>query len=245
MGKRRLPRLIFRWNRTAVAERNKPMNDRRLFLKNGLLALVGIAGIAAGGKAEAAQGKRFGMIIDINRCTGCQSCVIACKAQNKTATDKFNTKVLSVEDGNYPDARVVFTPVQCNQCVNPPCVPACPINATFKLPNGIVVTDWNKCEGIGACVPACPYEARFLDNRFGNKVDKCDFCVNRLEKGLLPACVEACEANARIFGDMNAPEGEFAEYLKRKDLNVRKPELKIKTSILYVSSRSSKRGGSL
>lgn len=226
------------------------MNDRRLFLKNGLLAIVGIAALSKTPKAEAAaETKKYGMIIDLNRCTGCQSCVIACKAQNKTVQDRFNTRVLTIEDGIYPDARIVFTPILCNHCENPPCVPACPLKATFKLPNGIVVTDWDKCQGVGACVPACPYEARFLDPRYkgeaGGKVDKCDFCLNRLEKGLLPACVEACSPRARLFGDLNAPEGEFAEYLMRTDLKRRKAELKIKTSVLYVPSRKSKKGGSL
>lgn len=221
------------------------MTSRRLFLKNGLavIAMAGLAKVPEG--AAASPSTKWGMIIDVNRCTGCQACVIACKAQNKTAPDQFNTRVLTLEDGNYPESRVIFTPVQCNHCENPRCVPACPLEATYKLPNGIVVTDWEKCESYGACVPACPYGARFLDERYGKKVDKCDFCLNRLEQGLLPACVEACEANARLFGDMNAPVGEFAEYLRRRDLTVRKPELNIKTSLRYVPSRTGKKGGSL
>lgn len=219
------------------------MQSRRLFLKNGLV-VIGLAGMAkVPGALASSPTPKWAMIIDVNRCTGCQSCVIACKAQNKTAAGQFNTRVLSLEDGNFPEARVIFTPVQCNHCENPPCVPACPLEATYKLPNGIVVTDWEKCESFGTCVTACPYGARFLDERHGNKVDKCDFCLNRLEQGLLPACVEACEANARVFGDLNAPSGEFAEYLKRRDLAVRKPELKIKTSIRYVPSRTGKKGG--
>lgn len=222
------------------------MNDRRIFMKNGLLAIVGIAGLTKGAQSEAApQSQKWGMIIDLNRCTGCQACVIACKAQNKTVANQFINKVLSLEDGNYPEARVVFTPIQCNQCEEPPCVPACPVNATFKLPNGIVVTDWDKCESIGTCITACPYGARFLDERYDSKVDKCDFCLNRIEKDLMPACVEACEANVRIFGDMNAPTGEFAEYLKRTDMTYRKPELKITTSLQYVPSRHATKGGPL
>jgi len=233
---------------------NEERNDRRFFLKNGFLAMAGTVTAAAAlsktPKAEASsQEKKYGMIIDLNRCTGCQACVIACKAQNKTVKDKFNTKILTIEDGNYPNSRVVNTPVQCNQCENPPCVPACPIKATFKLPNGIVVTDWDKCQGIGACVTACPYDARFLDPRHkgevGGKVDKCDFCINRLEQGLMPACVEACEANARIFGDINNPQGEFAEYLKRTDLKMRKPEKKTNPNIRYVTNRHSAKGGLL
>jgi Fe-S-cluster-containing dehydrogenase component len=226
------------------------VSGRRFFLKNGLLAIAGIVGATglagkgngvANGEAKGSP-KKYGLIIDLNRCIGCQSCVIACKAQNQTAVKRFCTRVLIGEDGSYPDSRVIFTPIQCNQCENPPCIPACPIKATFKLPNGIVVTDWEKCKGIGTCVKACPYGARFLDPRFGNKVDKCDFCINRLEQSLLPACVEACSPRARIFGDFNAPEREFVEYLKRADLVGRKPELGLKTSILYVPSQKSGKG---
>lgn len=228
------------------------MSERRFFLKNGLLVILGMVGLAGTKKAAAMSAKpdlgpKYGMVIDINRCTGCQSCVIACKAQNKTLSGHFNTKVLSFEDGNYPDSRVIYNPVQCNQCENPPCVDACPIDATFKLPNGIVVTDWDICQGIGECVKECPYDARFLDTRHmgadNGKADKCDFCVNRLEQGLEPACVEACSPKARIFGDLNAPKGEFADYIKRFDIVRRKPELKIKTNLLYVPSRKSKKGG--
>lgn len=116
------------------------MQSRRFFLKNGL-AVIGLAGLAkVPGAAASSPASKWAMIIDVNRCTGCQSCVIACKAQNKTAADRFNTRVLSLEDGNFPEARVIFTPVQCNHCENPRCVPACPLEATYKLPNGIVVT---------------------------------------------------------------------------------------------------------
>lgn len=228
------------------------MSERRFFLKRGLLVILGIAGFACAKKEDELSTKpgleqKFGMVIDINRCTGCQSCVIACKAQNKTVADHFNTRILSIEDGNYPDSRIIYNPIQCNQCEDPPCVPACPVDAAFKLPNGIVVTDWDKCQGIGECVKACPYDARFIDTRYkgeeGGKSDKCDFCVNRLEQGLEPACVEACSPKARLFGDINAPVGEFADYLKRSDITVRKPDLKLKTNLMYVPSRKSTKGG--
>jgi tetrathionate reductase subunit B len=113
-------------------------------------------------------------------------------------------------------------------------VPACPEKATYKLENGIVFTDWKRCAGLGNCVHACPYGARSLDPRFENKADKCDFCLDRLEDGLPPACVEHCPPGARIFGDRERPSGLFAEYLKRTDLVTARPELRMKTSVLYV-----------
>ncbi len=124
-------------------------------------------------------------------------------------------------------------------------MPACPYDATFKLSNGIVVTDWDKCKAAGNCVTACPFEARFLDPTHGNKSDKCDFCLDRVNAGLEPACVEACSEKARLFGDIHTATGEFADYLKREDLVRRKPGLNIRTAVHYVPLRGSKSGGLL
>ena len=214
------------------------MQTRRRFLeKSGLLLLGTAASLAITEQAcSASSPGQPAMIIDLNRCIGCQSCVIACKGYTKTAPGKFNTHVITEEKASVP-ARISFTPVQCNQCDNPPCVPACPFDATFKLANGIVVIDLAKCRSCGSCIDACPYGARFRDQNFENKADKCDFCNDRLQEGLEPACVEACSSHARIFGDMNAPKGEFATYLQDKKLAIRKPEKKTGPNILYVQSR--------
>ncbi|MEA3467903.1 MAG: 4Fe-4S dicluster domain-containing protein [Thermodesulfobacteriota bacterium] len=213
------------------------MQTRRTFIQRSGLVILGAATGLAGVekvKAEVAITKPV-MIIDLNRCTGCQSCVVSCKGHSMTAPEKFNTRLITMEKDNSP-AQVIFTPVQCNQCDDPPCVPACPVNATFKLDNGIVVTDWDKCQSTGDCIAACPYEARFADSRHGQKVDKCDFCMDRLMQGLEPACVEACSSGARIFGDVNNPQGEFASYLRDKELVVRMPEKQTKPNVLYIKA---------
>lgn len=251
------------------------MSSRRQFLKKGgvLAAIFGAMGsIPIANAEESHQSKKWGMVIDLNRCIGCHSCVIACKAQNNTVAGRFSTRIVIDEVGTLNEPRKSFIPVLCNHCENPACETACPVNALVKLPNGIVVADWNKCapekckpisNGIGACVAACPYNANFLDARYGDRVDKCDFCLGRVEKGLEPACVESCSSKARLFGDMNAPKGEFAEYLKKADMKRpkpevrfkeylkrigfmrRKPDLKIKTSVLYLPSRKAKNEGVL
>ncbi len=219
------------------------MNRRGFIKKSGLLILGGAAVVGIESAAAAAENpEKWGLIIDLNRCTGCQSCVIACKNQSKTTSGNFNTRVLSAETGSGPAARVVYMPVQCNQCDNPPCVAACPAHATFKLANGIVVTDWDKCESNGACVESCPYGARFLDSQHGNKADKCDFCLDRLALGLKPACVESCPSKARIFGNMKQPRGEFAAYLNKAGLRVRKPEFKTRPRVHYIPSRHGREG---
>lgn len=214
------------------------MNSRRLFLKNGIALTVAMAAGACAksvpGAVQAKPEHRYMIIIDQNRCMGCQACVIACKAEHDAAENEFNTKIVKEE---HSSKQAVFYPIQCNHCEDPLCVKACSINATFKLANGIVVTDWQKCDGLGDCVSACPYDARFFDTRFkggsGPKVDKCDMCISRIEKGLVPSCVEVCPAGTKIFGDAENPSGEFAEYLKNGRLLSAKPELRIKTIVKY------------
>ncbi len=219
------------------------MGDRRKFLKQGIGALAGAAALHTTGlSVSLAQtaAPDFVMIVDLGKCNGCDACVIACKARNKTAPDHFLTRIIPMETGTYPRTKTTFVPVHCNQCEDAPCVAACPEDATFKLENGVVFTDWSRCTGRGDCVPACPYNARLLDPRFENKSDKCDFCLDRLQRGLLPSCVESCAPGAKVFGDRKHPTPELAEYLKRTDLIPAKPELQIRTRVLYVPGRKEK-----
>ena len=215
------------------------MEQRRSFLKKSGLVMLGLAASTCISPVGPALGKtkKYAMIVDLDRCTGCQSCVIACKAQNKTTKGFFNTKIEIREEGKFPNSTLKFTPRQCNQCEDPPCVDACGNDATFKLANGIVVTDWGRCVGDGACVNSCPYGARFLDPESDNKADKCDFCVSRLEKGLEPECVESCPSAARIFGDLTSPKDEFASYLKSKNLQPPLMDVDTGAKVFYRDSR--------
>ncbi len=216
------------------------MTTRREFLVgSGLLALGATSALAGSARATGRAGSgRMTMIIDQARCTGCRSCLIACKGYTATTPGHFNTRLLEGEDEH---GRAVFTPVQCNQCDDPPCVRCCPAAATFKLDNGVVVTDWDRCLACGACVTACPYGARFADARHGGKVDKCDFCQDRLEQGRVPLCVEACSAGARLFGDREDPQGEFAACLGTSTFRVLRPELETGPNVLYVVHRDYQR----
>lgn len=194
------------------------MEGRRTYLKRTGLVLLGLGAtstlaVASGAQQKQSDKTKPAMIIDVNRCMGCQSCVIACKEQNKTPHGFFNTEVKRNNHGSFPKAYQTYEPDLCRHCDDAPCISACEYDATFQLDNGIVVVDWNRCTGCGACVEACAYDARFLDPDNDNKADKCDFCITRLERGLEPACVETCSAGARIFGDIARPEGEFAAYL--------------------------------
>lgn len=139
--------------------------------------------------------------------------------------------------------------VTCNHCENPPCVKACPTGATFKRPDGIVAMDYHRCIGCRFCMGACPFGARsfnFRDPRpFIKKIDpdyptrtmgvveKCTFCVERLEKGQMPACVEASNGGL-IFGDLDDPNSEVRKIISSKFTIRRKPELGTQPSVYYL-----------
>lgn len=126
-------------------------------------------------------------------------------------------------------------PRLCNHCDNPPCVPVCPVQATFQRKDGIVVVDNKKCVGCAYCVQACPYEARFINHDTGT-ADKCTFCTHRLDAGLLPACVESCVGGARIIGDMKDPNSEISKMLVefKDQIKVLKPEQGTIPQVFYI-----------
>lgn len=178
------------------------------------------------------------MVIDTRKCIGCHSCTIACVAENKLPPGVVYRPVVTEEIGTYPNLAMRFTPRPCMQCENPPCVPVCPVQATWKRKDQIVAIDYDKCIGCGYCVTACPYNARTKDygefhtadtparqpyeekpnSEYGKEwsrtehaspvgnARKCQFCVHRLEKGMLPECVTSCIARATYFGDANNPD---------------------------------------
>lgn len=107
---------------------------------------------------------RYGMVIDTRRCVGCRACVVACKAENKTPPGVSYTVVVEEALGNRPNDKPLFMTKPCFHCENPPCVPVCPVSATFKREqDGIVVIDYNRCIGCRYCITACPYGARYFD----------------------------------------------------------------------------------
>lgn len=110
--------------------------------------------------------RRWVMVIDLRKCIGCHACTIACVAENKLPPGVVYRPVMIEEIGTYPNVTMRFTPRPCMQCDEPPCVPVCPVNATYRDENGVVIVDYDQCIGCRYCVTACPYGARTFD--FGN-----------------------------------------------------------------------------
>lgn len=194
----------------------------------------------------------YGMVINLRRCVGCRGCMTACKGANGTPPTVLRSRVEQEFVGKYPETKCNITPMLCMHCENAPCVEVCPSGASVKNENGIVTIDKEKCIGCKSCMAACPYQARYYiesaDGYFGKDltayeevrygampagtVDKCDFCMGngRLEAGEPPACVEACLAKARIFGDLD----ELQSLIDDRDAAQLMPEQGTNPSVYYI-----------
>jgi molybdopterin-containing oxidoreductase family iron-sulfur binding subunit len=113
--------------------------------------------------AKPMEQRRWGMVLDLRKCVGCSACTVACKAENKLPPGVVYRPVIVNEVGTFPNVSMQFIPRPCMQCENPPCVPVCPVGATYKRPDGIVTIDYDVCIGCRYCLTACPYQARTFD----------------------------------------------------------------------------------
>ncbi len=183
---------------------------------------------------------RYAMVIDLNKCVGCNACAAACIAENLLSPTYYKeppllkalgesvrekdarkpieqlwmrTRVHRVYIGTYPNTQLVFVHNLCRHCDNAPCVAVCPTGASYQREDGIVAVDPEKCILCGYCIAACPYGARSV-NYYTRTIDKCTFCYHRLAEGKLPACVETCPTGARIFGDLDDPDSEVSRIVR-------------------------------
>lgn len=109
------------------------------------------------------EDRHWAMVIDLRKCVGCYACTVACTAENCLPPGVVYRPVLEEEIGTYPNVSRRFVPRPCMQCDKPPCVPVCPVRATYKRPDGIVEVDYDACIGCRYCITACPYGARYFD----------------------------------------------------------------------------------
>ncbi len=212
----------------------------------------------------------FGYAINISTCQGYRDCVHACVKENNLGRDSQveYIRVLEMDQGtrnleeadHYYDPDTVpvegkyYLPVQCMQCDDPPCVKACPVEATWMEPDGIVVIDYDWCIGCRYCMAACPYWARHFNwsqpklppeeintktHYLGNRprprgvVEKCHFCIQRTREGGQPACMEACPTGARVFGNLLDPDSEIRYILENKTVFRLKEDLGTEPKLWY------------
>lgn len=177
--------------------------------------------------------RRYGFLIDLRKCIGCQTCQVVCKSENDVPIGVFRTWVKEIEKGKYPKSSRSFLPLLCNNCENPICVTVCPVRANRKRPDGIVTTDPHRCVACRYCMAACPYEVRYV-NQFKKIVQKCNWCDHRVDEGLLPSCVLACPTGARVFGDINDPSSEIFKLISENPVQVIMPEMGTDPHVYYI-----------
>jgi Fe-S-cluster-containing dehydrogenase component/formate-dependent nitrite reductase membrane component NrfD len=180
----------------------------------------------------------YGFAIDLRKCIGCHACTIACKAEHQIPVGVNRCWVKTVEKGTFPDTTRLFFPVLCNQCTDAPCVTICPTRALYKRRDGIVDLHGDRCIGCRACMEACPYDQLFIDPNT-RTAEKCNFCANRVENQLQPACVIVCPTECRIFGDLDDPDSEVARIVREEAVGVRKPEKRTGPNVFYVGADDS------
>jgi molybdopterin-containing oxidoreductase family iron-sulfur binding subunit len=217
------------------------------------------------------EGVLFGYALDISRCIGCRRCVYGCVEENNQSRDPqihwITVMEMDKEKGvdlhhatpyynpdTVPQPAKFYFPIACQHCENPPCVKVCPVGATWKDPDGIVVIDYNWCIGCRCCITACPYGARrfnwgepnvpadqvnpdteYLGNRprMRGVVEKCTFCLQRVRKGLYPKCVEVCPVGARKFGNLLDPKSEIRYIIENKRVFILKEDLNTQPKFFY------------
>jgi Fe-S-cluster-containing dehydrogenase component len=146
---------------------------------------------------------QYTLMIDYKLCFDCKACEVACKQENDLPVGPRWIRVVTVGPRKVGDRLIVdFVPMTCAHCAKPPCIDACPTKAITKRQDGIVVIEPSLCNGCMACIPACPFAAPQFNPK-KNVVEKCNLCLDRVEKGLRPSCVQACPSGAIYFGEVN------------------------------------------
>ncbi|MDP2811605.1 MAG: 4Fe-4S dicluster domain-containing protein [Rhodocyclaceae bacterium] len=239
------------------------MSNRRTFLTASAAGLGAVAiapGVllietaAARAPSEPVSGKvRWGMLIDTHACgAACTDCVSACATENgineKMANPRQGSQwIRKIDLKNPKNGRSHSLPMMCQHCEHPPCVDVCPTGASMKRADGIVLVDRHICIGCRYCMMACPYKARsFVHQTLTEQnpevprglgcVEACTFCVHRIDRGQMPACVEACAKAghaAMIFGDLNDPNSEISRRIAQVTTTQARADLKLGTGVRY------------
>lgn len=210
-------------------------------------------------------GKKWVMVIDLNKCQNARKCMEACQGAHQLHPEQHHLNVLQMQ--NTEDTAPYYMPKPCQHCDNPPCVPVCPVDATFKRQDGIVLIDNERCIGCRFCMAGCPYSARVFNwkepirseeyagvqydmelnvPQKKGTVSKCVFSADQLRVGKLPYCVSSCPNGVYYFGDENedaVTNGTTKETVRLSNLLEENgaytlmPELGTKPSVYYLPKR--------
>jgi Fe-S-cluster-containing dehydrogenase component len=189
---------------------------------------------------------RYGMVIDIKKCTGCYNCFLTCRdefAGNEypgyTAAQPMSgmnwIKVMERERGQYPKVKVAYTPVTCMQCEDAGCMKVATGGAIYRRKDGIVIIDPEKAKGQKQIVGGCPY--RVIEwNEEAQLPQKCIMCAHMLDKGeKVPRCVESCPTGALIFGDLDDAGSEVAKLMGGGKVEALSSEYRMKEKVKYLN----------
>lgn len=205
---------------------------------------------------------RYGLAIDLSRCTGCYACVVACKSENSTLPGVSWIRIEKKEQGEFPKVTRSYIPMLCMQCSEMPCAHGCAAGAISQGDGGIVFIDQERCicGDVKPCVAACPFEVlsenqpkrsyfpdyltpleeeAYAPHR-GAVVEKCNLCYPRVSAGLLPACVQTCPTQALIFGDIDDDQSKIAQLLSRGEAKPLRENLKVDSAVFYLQEKTAR-----
>jgi Fe-S-cluster-containing dehydrogenase component len=195
------------------------------------------------------------ILIDTRKCIGCGACVRACARENDVPEHYFRTWVERYRISRTGEVRVdspnggmdgfepavtgedvtkgFFFPKQCCHCTHTPCVQLCPVGASYRTPEGVILVDDKRCIGCGYCVQGCPYGSRFIHPET-HTASKCTLCYHRITRGLETACVDACPVSARLIGNTKKVGDKVAEIIATEPVRVLQPELLTEPNCFYL-----------
>lgn len=184
--------------------------------------------------------KRYGVLIDTERCIGCQTCIVGCHVDHELPNgiywgwlETVNSPHVYQPTGKYPNVKMRSRTRSCNHCEKPACVQVCPAKAMKKRADGIVYVEMSMCIGCGMCREACPYHVPVIDDELAQS-NKCNLCFDRVDRKEPPFCVQSCPVQARIFGDLNDEDSQIAKTVKKGKAYQLLPEAKTNPSLYYL-----------